>query len=65
MSDITGDFVRALAAANGLELPDERIELVRAQYERYLQTLKELNALPLAREAEPAITYGFPSEKGR
>jgi hypothetical protein len=54
MQEFSDDFIRTLAAANGLRIPDERLELVRRQYESFLRTLIELETLPLPREAEPA-----------
>jgi hypothetical protein len=65
VNEITNEFIQTLAAANGLQLPQERLELIRAQYARYVDTLKELNALPLPREAEPAIVYELFPGKGR
>ena len=54
MQELSDDFIRTLAAANGLRIPDERLELVRRQYAGFLRTLTELDALPLTREADPA-----------
>ena len=51
---VTNDFIKMLALANGLNIPDERLERVRKQYEGYLQQLERINALELDREAEPA-----------
>jgi hypothetical protein len=45
---VTADEVRALGAAAGLELPEERIEPVRAMLERVLAETTELETLPLA-----------------
>jgi hypothetical protein len=55
MQAITGDFIRTLAAANGIDLPDERVELVRREYDTLLRTLATLDSLPLTRETEPAL----------
>jgi Asp-tRNA(Asn)/Glu-tRNA(Gln) amidotransferase C subunit len=44
---IGSDEVRSLAAAAGLDLPEERIEPVRAMLERVLGETAELEALPL------------------
>ena len=54
MQELTNDVIKTLAAANGLTIPDDRLDLVRRQYEDYLRTLAEIATLPLAREAEPA-----------
>ena len=61
-SGVTKEFVQTLAKANGLDLPEERLEIVRSQYERYLETLERLETLNLPREAEPAITYVLPPD---
>jgi hypothetical protein len=54
MQEFTDEFIRTLAAANGLRIPDERLELVRRQYADFVRTMTELETLPLSREAEPA-----------
>jgi Asp-tRNA(Asn)/Glu-tRNA(Gln) amidotransferase C subunit len=55
--EITKDFVRTLAAANGLAIPDDRLEVVQRQYESFLRTLDEIQQLELPRETEPSILY--------
>jgi hypothetical protein len=55
--DITKEFIRTLAAANGLTIPEERLEVVQRQYESYLRTLLEIQQLELERETEPSILY--------
>lgn len=55
MQELTNESIRTLAAANGLTIPEQRLDLVRRQYEGFLRTLAELNTLPLPREAEPAF----------
>jgi Asp-tRNA(Asn)/Glu-tRNA(Gln) amidotransferase C subunit len=47
LSAVTPEEVRALAAAVGLDLPDERVEPVRAMLELILGETAELDALPL------------------
>jgi Asp-tRNA(Asn)/Glu-tRNA(Gln) amidotransferase C subunit len=44
---VTADEVRALAAAAGLALPEERVEAVREMLERVLAETAELDALEL------------------
>ena len=58
MQELTDDFIRTLAAANGLTIPDERLALVRRQYAGFLRALADLETLELPRETEP--TY-FPT----
>jgi len=57
----TKELIRALAEANGLAIPEERLELVLRQYESFLRSLEQINTLPLPLEAEPAILFGHPS----
>jgi hypothetical protein len=61
---ITKELLRTLALAQGVQLPEERLDAVLRQYQSYLQTLAQLDSLPLAREAEPEITFTHrPPEK--
>ena len=59
---ITKELIQALALANGVHLPEERLDAVLRQYQSYLQTLARLDSLPLTREAEPEIMFSLPSE---
>jgi hypothetical protein len=59
MQEVTGEFIRTLAAANGIQLPEERIELVRRQYENLMRSLAVINTLPITRETEPAIGHSL------
>lgn len=61
MPQPTKEFIRALAEANGLTIPEERLELVLRQYENLLRSVNELNSLQLALEAEPAFVFGHHS----
>ena len=61
MAQATREFIRALAEANGLTIPEERLDLVLRQYENFLRSLNELNSLPLPLEAEPAFVFGLSS----
>ena len=51
---MTREALKALAAANGQDNPDERLDLVLRQSENLNRTLSRLETLPLPREAEPA-----------
>jgi hypothetical protein len=55
--DITREFIKTLAGANGLTIPEERLEVVQRQYESFLRTLVEIQQLELPRETEPSILY--------
>ena len=59
MQDVTREFIRSLAAANGIKIPDDRLDLVRVQYQSFIRGLAEINTLPLPRETEPSITYSL------
>ena len=61
MQEPTREFIRALAAANGLTIPDERLDLVLRQYVSFLRTLDEINSLPLPTESEPAFVFSLPA----
>ena len=60
MQKMTRETLRILATANGLRVPDERLDLLLREYESLMRSLAELNALPLAREAEPASAFSLP-----
>jgi len=57
MAEITKDILKSLALANGVEIPDERLDAVLKQYEEYLKIIAQWDSLPLARESEPEIIY--------
>ncbi|MCA1559782.1 MAG: hypothetical protein LC804_05795 [Acidobacteria bacterium] len=69
MQQPTTDFVRTLAAANGIQIPEERLELVRRQYDSFMRTLEEINSPPLPPESEPAFVPILPpgpaAERGK
>ena len=54
---ITKELIRTLAIAQGVNLPDERLDAVLRQYQNYLQSLARMESLPLSREAEPEILF--------
>jgi len=59
---VTKEFIRTLAAANGLTIPEERLELVLRQYEAFLRSLRAINSLSLPMETEPAFLFSLPSQ---
>lgn len=59
MQGVTGQFIRTLAAANGIMLPEERVELVRRQYERLMESVTLIDTLQIPTEAEPALGPPF------
>ena len=56
---ITKETLKSLAAANGVTIPEERLDAVLKQYQDYLKILARLDSLPLARESEPEIIYSL------
>ena len=54
---ITKELLRTLALAQGVNLPEERLDAVLRQYQNYLQSLARMDSLPLPREAEPEILF--------
>ena len=65
MAEVSKEMLKSLAAANGVDLPDARLDAVLKQYQQYLKTLEELDSLPLSREAEPEIKYSLRAERKR
>ena len=49
--------IKALAEANGLNFPDDRLDAILRQYQGFLRTMDEIDKVDLARETEPAITF--------
>ena len=58
---INAEMIRTLAEANGLSIPDDRLEVVLEQYQTYLDLLSRLDAFRLSREAEPSVKFGLPA----
>ena len=54
---ITKELLRTLALAQGVSLPEQRLDAVLKQYQGYLQVLTRMDSLPLPREAEPEILF--------
>jgi hypothetical protein len=54
---LTKEMLKSLALANGVDIPEERLDAVLKQYQDYLKILAQFDSLPLARESEPEIIY--------
>lgn len=54
---VNGEMVQALAEANGISIPDDRLDIVLSQYRTYLELLSQLDTFLLSREAEPAVKF--------
>ncbi len=59
---INAEMIRTLAEANGLSIPDDRLEVVLEQYQTYLDLLNQLDAFLLSREAEPSVKFELPAD---
>ena len=55
-------FIQTLAEANGIAIPEERLEVVLKQYQTYLELWNRLDSLPLDMGAEPSATFALPTE---
>ena len=55
MSEVTAAFIMTLASANGVDLPEERVELVRREYESLMRSVAILDGLSISGGTEPAI----------
>ena len=58
---VNAGMVRALAEANGISIPDDRLDIVLKQYQAYLDLLEQLDTFLLSREAEPAVKFELPT----
>lgn len=56
-NDVSTETLKSLALANGLNIPDARLERVLKQYQIFLQLLARLDAFDLQREAEPQTVF--------
>lgn len=59
MQEITREFIRTLAAANGITIAEERLEAVRRQYESFMRTVMAIDAVPRTPETEPASIFAL------
>ncbi len=51
------NVIQAFAEANGINIPEERLDLVLRQYQSFLRTLQTIDSVAPARETDPAITF--------
>ena len=58
---VNAAMVRALAEANGISIPDDRLDIVLKQYQTYLELLSHIDTFLLSREAEPAVKFELPT----
>jgi Asp-tRNA(Asn)/Glu-tRNA(Gln) amidotransferase C subunit len=65
MAEVDKALIKTLAEANGISIPEDRLEVVLKQYQTYLGLLNQLESFPLAQEAEPSLTFILPAEETR
>ena len=65
MAEVDKALIQTLAEANGIPIPEDRLEVVLKQYQTYLGILNQLESFPLDREAEPSLTFILPAEGTR
>jgi len=58
---VNAAMVRALAEANGISIPDDRLDIVLKQYQTYLALLSHIDTFLLSREAEPSVKFELPT----
>jgi len=56
-NEVTKDTIKTLAQANGLPLPDERLERVLHQYQNFMRLIGRLDAYELKMEEEPETIF--------
>ena len=62
MAVVDKALIRTLAEANGISIPEDRLEVVLKQYQTYLELLSQIGSFPLGREAEPAGKFELPGD---
>ena len=56
-NEVTKETIKTLAQANGLSIPDERLERVLRQYQNFMRLIERLDAYELKREEEPQTVF--------
>ena len=59
---VTRETIRTMAAANGLALPEKRVDRVWKQYQAFMQLIARLDAYELPMDAEPSTTFTLVEE---
>ena len=54
-------FIKTLAEAIGLTIPEDRLDAVLRQYQSFLRTIERMDAVPVEKEIEPAIDFSLES----
>jgi Asp-tRNA(Asn)/Glu-tRNA(Gln) amidotransferase C subunit len=56
-NEVTKETIKTLAQANGLSLPDERLERVLHQYQTFMRLIERLDAYQLKMDEEPQTIF--------
>lgn len=56
-NEMTKETIKTLAQANGLPLPDERLERVLHQYQNFMRLTERLDAFELKMDEEPQTVF--------
>jgi hypothetical protein len=56
-NEVTKDTIKTLAQANGLPMPDERLERVLHQYQNFMRLIERLDAYELKMDEEPQTVF--------
>lgn len=62
MAEVDKALIQTLAEANGIAIPEDRLEIVLKQYQTYLGILNQLESFPLDREAEPSLKFDLSAD---
>ena len=56
-NEVTKDTIKTLTQANGLPMPDERLEGVLHQYQNFMRLIARLDAYELKMDEEPQTVF--------
>jgi hypothetical protein len=56
-NEVTKETIKTLAQANGLAMPDDRLERVLHQYQNFMRLIERLDAYELKMEEEPQTIF--------
>jgi len=56
-NEVTKETIKTLAQANGLPMPDERLERVLHQYQNFMRLIARLDAYEMKMDEEPQTIF--------
>ena len=56
-NEVTKETIKTLAQANGLPIPEERLERVLHQYQGFMRLIEQLDAYELKMDEEPQTVF--------